>query len=731
MNAPVTADPAVLAQRGGYAPSEAESSSLELRDVIRVLSDHRRLIAAAGAIGLVLGIIGSLLMTPLYRATALLEINNQANEMVETSARAQQSSIRGANPELIATQMGLLRSEALARRVVEDLNLASNPEFGGEEGTREQRTERAVALVRAATSVDQVKGSMLIQVSDVARSPAMAANIANAVANGFISSSIERRFDATSYARKFLSDQLARTKAALEESERNLNAYSIQSGVFRSQVVTTDGKTAEGASLAQTSLSALNDALAQARIKRINAEQAYKNAEINFVSEQATGSSVLIGTRADLQAQYEEKLKLFKPEYPAMRELKARIDRMQASIDSERSRVKGDKRAELLGEYRTALKAEAQIAAQVAAAKGEVQGERGRSIQYNILQREADTNRALYDALLQRYKEVGVAGSVGQSNVSIVDTADPPSGPFRPKLMVNMLAGMILGLGAGVALAFIIHLLFDAIVGPEDIRNKLHMPVLGVVPMDREERSLMEALADRKSDISEAYYSVRTALKFSNPAGAPRTLLITSTRPAEGKSTSAYAIASSMARLGSRVLLIDADLRKPTFVSNRPDGYGLAHLLGSDEPMTSYIEPTQSPNLSLLPVGRYVGSAAELLSSNRLPAIIAEARGKFDMVVIDGPPVLGLTDAPLLGASTDATALVVESRQSRTAAVHETARRLTESGNKLVGVILTKYNATGIDYNYYSYTYGSDDKGGKVSSDPARALDLGGAAADS
>lgn len=729
MNAPVS--PSVAAPIAGTAPAAAEGGGLELRDVIRVLLDHRRLIAGAGAVGLVLGIIASLLMTPLYRSTALLEINSQATEMVDTTSRSAQASVRGASQEMVATQLGLLRSEALARRVVEDLNLASVPEFGGDEGTRDQRTQRAVAMVQSATSVEQVKGSLLIQVTEVARSAALAANIANGMANGFIASSLERRFDTTAYARKFLADQLARTKASLEESERNLNAYSMQSGVFRAQTLTTDGKTAEGASLAQANLGALNEALAQARIKRINAEEAYKNASVAFVSEQSTGSSTMIAQRADLQSQYDEKLKLFKPEYPAMRELKAKIDRIDATINSERSRVGGDKRAELLGEYRAALQAEGQIAGQLSAAKGEVQGERGRSIQYNILQREADTNRALYDALLQRYKEVGVAGGVGQSNVSIVDPADPPGGPFRPKLMVNMMVGLILGLAAGVVFAFLIHLLFDSVIGPEDVRGKLHLPVLGVVPLDKENRTLMEALADRKSDISEAYYSVRTALKFSNPAGAPRTLLITSTRPSEGKSTSAFAIASSMARLGSRVLLIDADLRKPTFVSSRPDGYGLAHLLGSDDPMATFVEPTQSENLSLLPVGRYVGSAAELLSSNRLPALITEARDKYDMVVIDGPPVLGLTDAPLLGATTEATALVVESRQSRTALVAETARRLTDAGSKLVGVILTKYNAGGMDYNYYSYSYGSDEKAGKVSSDPTRALNLGGANPDS
>ena len=705
----------------------APTPGFELADVLRILSEQRRIILGVGALGLILGIIASLLMTPLFRASALLEMNNSATELIDSATRTgQQSQPRGANQELLATQIGLLKSEALARRVSEDLNLAAAPDYGGDAGTREQRTKRAVAVLMAGTTVEAVKGSLLIQVSHTAKDGKSAAQVANALAQGFIAASLERRYDSSSYARKFLSDQLARTKASLEESERNLNAYSMNSGVFRTQSVTIDGKTSEGATLAQSDLSALNESLNQARVRRINAEQAYKAASVDFVGDQAANVAALVLQRAELQSQYDEKSKVFKSDYPVMREIEARIARLDSSIVAERSRASGNKRSELYGDFQSALRAEAQIQASVSAAKGEVQGERGRSIEYNILQREADTNRALYDALLQRYKEIGVAGGIGQSNVTIVDPADPPQGAFRPRLAVNAGLGLLLGLAAGIALAFAFHLLFDAIIDPADVRNKLHMPVLGVVPMDTEDRTMMEALADRKSDISEAYYSVRTALKFSQPKGAPRTLLVTSTRPGEGKSTSAYAIASSMARLGSKVLLIDADLRKPTFVSSRSDGYGLAHLLGSEEALTGYVENTQVENLALLPVGRFVGSAAELLSSNRLPAIIAEARGTYDMVVIDGPPVLGLTDAPLLGATAEATALVVESRASRTGNASEMIRRMTESGSNLIGVILTKVTSSGgnYGYSYYSYSYGADGVGGKVSSDRSRSLDV-------
>ena len=711
---------------GPGAPALAPG--FELADVMRILSERRRIILGAGVIGLVLGIVGALLMTPLFRASAILEYNSQANDALDTATSAKQARGGTNNQEQLATQMGLLRSEALARRAVEDLNLASNPAYGGDQGTRQQRTERATSLVQSNTAVDGVKGSLLIQVTHIAAQPDMAAKIANAMANGFIASSLERRYDASSYARKFLSDQLVRTKTALEDSERNLNNYAINSGVFRGPPVVQNGKTSEGASLATIDLSQLNEAYNQAKVKRISAEQAYRNSAVDFAADVVSNVSTLVQQKADLQAQYDEKAKLFKADYPQMRELQARIARIDTSISSERGRSSGNKRAELFGEFQAAQRTEATLGAQVGLAKTDVLTERTSSIQYNILQREADTNRALYDALLQRYKEIGVAGGIGQSTVALVDPAEVPRKAFRPRLTVNALVGLLLGLGLGTALAFALHLLFDTIVDPADVRNKLHLPVLGVIPMETEDRTMMEALADRKSDVSEAYYSVQTALKFSRPEGAPRTLLVTSTRPGEGKSTSAYAIASAMARLGKRVLLVDADLRKPTFVSSRDDGYGLAHLLGAEDPLANYVEKTRIENLSLLPVGRFVGSAAELLGSSRLRSIIAEAAQTYEMVVVDGPPVLGLADAPLLGAAVEATTLVIESRQSRTANVGEMVRRLVESDATVIGVILTKVTQTpsGYGYSYYSYNYGEDDMGGRVTSDPTRALDLGG-----
>lgn len=708
----------------GPAPAHHDERGIDIAHIIGILLEHWKLILGTAIAGVLAGLGLALLSAPQYRATALLQYDPGATDVLEPGKSGGQSRFRGSNQEGIATQIGLLHSESLAKQVAQDLNLVAMPEYGGESGTLDQRSNRASAVVLGSTSAEAVKGSTLIKVSAVSGDPAMAARLANALSRGHISASIERRFESSAYARKFLSDQLARTKDALEQSERNLNAYAIDAGVFRDSSRNADGKEIEGASLAQADLSKLNGALKQAEIDRIAAEQRYRKYETDFASDVAGSLAPLMYQRTELQAQYDEKLKIYKPDYPLMVDLKSRIDRIDIAVGAERKRINVNKRAELYGEFQAAVRIEEELRQKVAEAKGEVVVDRGKAIQYNILQREADTNRALYDALLQRYKEVGVAGGIGQTEITLVDEAKAPNGPFKPRPLINALVGLIAGLSLGVGLALALQLLFDTIADPRDVRSKLHLPVLGSIPIEPEGRAPMEALADRKSELSEAYNSVRTALKFMRPEGLPKTLLVSSTRPAEGKSTSAYATAMTVAKLGSRVLLIDADLRKPTFSSGRKDGRGFAHLLSSEDALLEMVEKTKTDNLSLLPVGRFTGSAADLLSSSRLPFLIKEASEAFDLVVIDAPPVLGLADAPLLAAVAEATVLVIESRRSRTSDVQEMVRRLADAGAQLFGVILTKVSPKRSRYGYgYGY-HPQDQVDPSPEADAARRIDV-------
>jgi polysaccharide biosynthesis transport protein len=330
---------------------------------------------------------------------------------------------------------------------------------------------------------------------------------------------------------------------------------------------------------------------------------------------------------------------------------------------------------------------------------------RGRSIQYTILQREVDTNRSLYDALLQRYKQIGVAGGVGMAPVSIVDRAQTPLLPFKPNLFLNLIVGLGLGLVAGVAGAVGLEFVNDTIKSREDVRKKLAMSCLGTVPKTSAKDSFVDDLKNPTSIISEAYSAIVAALRFSTEEGTPKVLLVTSTRSSEGKSSSALAIAQNFARRGRRVLLIDSDLRKPAFKAAN-DRIGLSKLLTTDDRVQDHIVETQHQNLWLLPSGPLPPNPADLLSTGRIRKIINEAKEGFDLVVIDGPPTLGLADAPLLAAAAGSALFVIESGKTRTRAAIEALNRLEATGTRIIGATLTKSEESSTGYGRYGYGYG-------------------------
>jgi capsular exopolysaccharide synthesis family protein len=458
------------------------------------------------------------------------------------------------------------------------------------------------------------------------------------------------------------------------------------------------------------SLVALNEALAQATARRVAAEGAYRSAAAaGLTSDVAATTQPLRQQRATLQAQYQEKRTLMKPDHPEMISLRSQIEELDRQIVRETSTGENSRLNGLMAEYRASLSAERALQGRVAGLKGQVLDLRGRSIQYTILQREVDTNRALYDALLQRYKEIGVAGGIGAAPVSIVDRADVPVAPFKPKLFWNLLVGLGLGIAAGIAIAVALEFMNDTIKTRSDVREKLGLACMGAIPKRTRKVPLLEELEDPSSPSSEAYSTVATSLRFSTEQGTPKTLLITSARAAEGKSSTALALAHNLARIGRSVLLIDGDLRKPAFRS-LSNGQGLTKLLTSEEMLADHVTATQYENLSLLASGPVPPNPADLLSSARLRSIIKEAAAQFEVVIVDAPPVLGLADAPLIASVVNEVMLVIESGKTRTSAAQEAMSRLRSTGANLLGATLTKSADEKSDYGY-SYKYGAIDSG--------------------
>lgn len=691
-------------------PAPSQTDGLSLESLIRILREHWKIVLMGAIAGIAFALITTLLTTPMYRADAVLEVNPPKVEVIEDQDR-NTGAQRVGTWDLIATQIGLLKSRSLGERVAQELNLATNPAFVPQVGDIPSRLKAAGDKVAAGVEVQVPKEGQLIRYSFKSDDPNLAALVANGIADGFINSSLQRRYDASNFAREFLLRQINKTRSDLERSERSLVAYAQDQGIINTGTGDDANSGSDANSLQGASLVALNGALAEAIGKRIEAEGALRQARLAGSAGALQSTAGLRSALAAVEAEYQEKRTLLKPEHPDMIALKSRIAEINRQISLEQSRVSGGQATGLLAAYRAAVGAENALRARVNQLRSSVLDLRGRSIQYTILQRDVDTNRSLYDALLQRYKQVGVAGGIGDSPVSIVDRAQVPGGPYKPNPFLNLALGLGLGLLAGMALAVALELLNDVIKTRQDVREKLAQACLGVVPRRIATGSILTDLEDQSSAIAEAYSAILASLRFTTDQGAPQALLLTSSGPAEGKSSSAFAIAQNYARRGERVLIIDADLRRPAFKSGNKNG--LTSLLTNEESLRQHLQETQYENLWLLPCGPIPPNPSDLLSTKRFESILREAKEQFDRIIIDGPPLLGLADSVLLASAAESVLVVVESGRTRTKAAREGIERIKSAGAHIVGVILTKSTEEASGYGYsYRYRYGALDKGG-------------------
>ena len=712
------ADLPVLATVGGDAPRgrlHHQVPQLDLATLLRIVREWRWLILAAIVLGLAGGVIATMMTTPLYRASATLEVNPPRFQVLEDGEGFESQT---SNWDFIATQVGLLQSRAVAERTAQDLNLAANEKVVGSGGTIEERLKRAAGAVAGGISVQVPEEGTLVRYSYTSADPHLAAAIANGIGESFINAGLQRRFESSAYARQFLERQIAKTRADLERSERQLAQYAQAEGIITLSSAGAGGSPEAGNSLQGESLAALNGALATATARRVAAEGAYRAAQSSGPTSDVNASTqALRQTRAALEAEYSEKRTIMQPEHPEMISLRTRIDALGTQIASEGAQVSAGRSNTLAQEYRAALAAERALQGRVNALKGQVLDLRGRSVRYGILQREVDTNRGLYDSLLQRYKQIGVAQNVGETPVTIVDRAEVPGGPFKPNLPMNLLAGLALGLVGGLGAAVGLEFLRDTIRTRDDMRSKLGLACVGQIPKRAGKGDFVEDLKDPGSPVSEAYSATAAALRFTTAQGVPRSLMVTSTGAGEGKSSSALALAQNFARRGTSVLLVDADLRKPSFRAANED-IGLTKLLTNDEEVLSHVAPTQFDNLSLLPCGPIPPNPADLLSTGRFAMIIEEAMIHYQLVIVDAPPIIGLADAPLIAHACRNALFVVESGVTRTRQAAEALNRLEASGASLVGGLLTKATAGDADYGYYHYRYGKLDSREKIAMIP-------------
>jgi len=678
---------------------------------------------------LAVGLIATLLMTPQYTAETRLEISREEPNI--TSVEGLENAQTGQDDEFYQTQYSNLRARSLALRIVRGLGLSTNEAFfaahavdldaieEAREGTlnagtlsasrdeREYLENLAVELLLEHVEIAPITRSRLVDIRYSSASPSYSAIIANRWASEFITASSDRRFASTADAREFLEGRLAELSERLEESERRAVNYAAANDIVAlGNSVTPDGRSLVDRTLASTDLEALNTALAQATADRIAAESRLQGSGADSTEVANPTITALRQRLAEAEADYARLMSQFKSDYPPAVALQSQIADLRTSIAQEQSRV----RTARANEYRQAAARENELRQQVSALKGQLSTQNAASIQYNIYRREADTNRQLYDSLLQRYKEIGVAG-VAVNNITIIDVAEVPSEPSSPDPFLNLALALVAGVGLAFGALVVLEQIDEGLRDPSEVPKTLRIPLLGTVPsVDHDD--LVSELEDRKSELSEAYFNVKSNLAFVTDHGFPQSLMVTSTRPAEGKSTTSVALAHSLARTSDRILLLDGDLRSPSChkILGVRNERGLSNYLAGEEDWRDLVQKTGS-SLEFFSTGPPPPSAAELLSTDRMANLLRELAAHYDHVIVDASPLLGLADVPLLARAVEGCVFVVETNGVSQRSLKGSLDRLRQANARLFGAVMTKYETRTTGYgNDYGYSYGYGDR---------------------
>jgi polysaccharide biosynthesis transport protein len=749
-------DRALVPYEPPQQPEPYEDEGLDLREIWRIIVKYRRTILLFAAIVIVTVATSTLMMRPTYNATAVLEVSPHDKNIVQF--QNVQTYYQDA-ATFQRTEIEIISSRAVAEAVVKKLDLGAHPAFNGEirqrdlrsglgelvgvvvtpvlsslrrlvtppeyaetatpqalPGAEEPDPEQAklrglAGRLQGGLSITPIRSSNLIQISYTSFDPKLAAAVANAVVDAYLELSTRKRYELSSGAEDYLKREIRDLQAKLETSEKDLNAFARQN-----QVVDLEDRN----NIIATRLTELNLNLSKVKGERIAAESLYNRLAGGDVDSlpailQDARITDLKGQLSVLRSEYARLGQTYKPEYPKMEELKRQMDDVRQTMDRELNNLVKS----LEVNYRELSDREVRLDEAVEIQKRELLELQDRAVQYNILKREWETNRQIFTGLLERMKEVGVAAGMDRANAAIIDSALVPGGPSAPSLRRNLTMAAALGLLGGIGLALLLNLLDNTVRDPEEIERLVHLASLGLVPKTDPKTlpngALIELLAQtqREHGLSEAYRSVRTSLMFATPGGAPKVLMVTSAGPGEGKTTSAVSLGIVLAQTGASVLLIDADLRKPRLhrIFNVPRAPGFTEYLVKRDAEAFFT--TKVDNLTLMASGTPPPNPAELLSSGATDRLFEELSQRFDYVIVDSSPVMGLADPIVLSTKVKGVLLISAAGKVSRGGLREAVKRLRAVGAPLVGSVLNLVMPHSREYSYYSryyYNYGSSEE---------------------
>ncbi|HWR58961.1 MAG TPA: polysaccharide biosynthesis tyrosine autokinase [Thermodesulfovibrionales bacterium] len=708
-----------------------------LRDYLRVILRRKWIVMTFFLIAITTALLGMFLMKPIYRSSVVLKIDKEPNVV-----NLKDVYEKDGGDEYYQTQYKVLKSRGLAKRVIRSMKLDQNPDFAGSiappkspaemaetpaaQNTEEDSDPTLVDRFLKSLSVEPQPRSRLVKISFDSPSPALTASVSNEVAKVFINYGVESKFDATLQARDWLEKQLEDLKIKVERAEDALNKYVTQSGIVFMSDGGGDSKE-KGQNMVTKRLEDLSTQLVQATSDRVTKEVMFLESQrLNGEAIPAVQNNPLIqGLQKDyaaIESEYAQLSKVYKPDYPKMVRLKEQSNQLKKQIDAEtRKALEG-----LRVDYQAASRKERYLSSALDKHRSEVTGQNEKMVQYSILKREADTNRELYNNLLHRLKEVGVTASLTASNIHILDRAEVPRAPYKPNKKRNLVIAVMVGLLGGIGLAFFVEYLDNTVKTSDDIEKEVALPSLGLVPdlLEKGRKNAFPVVTyeDKSSPLSEAYRSIGTYIQFSSAGRPPKSILVTSARQGEGKTTTVVNIAVTLTHNYGRGIIIDSDMRRPMIhkIFDVDNSRGLSSFLaGHLELNDGLIQKTKVENLEVIPAGVLPPNPSELLNSYRFKDLLTELFNAYSFILIDSPPVLGLSDSLVLSTLMDGVVMVTRAGNTpKDAAVQ--ARKLLQGVNaKILGVILNGMTEADLKYGSYSYYYthyykdGYDDHKGK------------------
>jgi succinoglycan biosynthesis transport protein ExoP len=724
-----------------FASFDLSPREPHLYDYLLILRKHQWLILSFMLAVVTIVAIATFRMRPVYVATARIEIDRENGNILPFQG-ADPYDVMVDSDNYIETQAKILTSETVALQTLRNSGLVLRPEFSEPGGPSEavasgnlanQVRPPELAEFLGSLSVKRVPNSRLMDVSFESTDAQLAARTVNAHIATYIEQNYRSKYEATSQASDWLADQLRDFKIKVQKSEDARIAYERQN-----QIWTLDDKQ----NMTTQRLGDINRQFTEAQSERMKKESLYEFAKAGNLDavpqvESNTALTDLLKKRGEISAEYAEALAQYGPNFPKVQRLKAQVKDIDDNVEKEKQKILDV----LESDYREARQRETLLSQALDQAKGETNQMAEKMVEYNILKREAEANKALYEGLMTKMKETAISGALRSSNIRVVDPAMVPTTPARPAKAKNIVLAFLVGLVGGIGMALLREYLDNTVKTPDDIETLARLPSLAVVPQFAESngnkrRGLLQGFSENghdkrielvaqhlpKSQMSEAFRALRTSILLSQADHPPQVILVTSALPREGKTTAAANLAVTLAQLGDSTVLVDADLRKP----------GIGRLLnlgaGKYAGLSSYLAGVSSldlvsiphpaiPNLVAIPTGPLPPNPADLLSSHKLADAISELRTKFRFIVIDSPPIMAATDAVILSVQADGVLLVVRSGETPKVAFTRTRDLLTSVKSRILGVVLNAVDSSAPDYYYsyryypYSYGYGPQEAG--------------------